>query len=679
MRQWRAPSTESLVAILRALGAEIDTAADASNAVRARRLQRARTPIEPVLIAWDGRLPRISVRLPNDRPGTAYRAHFFLEAGEELECRGVLEDAGPVTEVEGERFKERLLSIRRRLPPGYHALVVEVGGQTLESSIISAPSRAFEDPRAAASRDWGVFLPLYALRSASGWGAGSYRELGDLIDWVGSLGGSVAATLPLLASGFDGSGNSSPYAPVSRLLWSEFFVDPLCAPEFGRSVRARELVASRGFQERLAAARTEPLVHYDRVMGLRRPVLSALAETLFAEGSNRLEQLQRFLAAHPVVEDYAAFRAVWEAQARPWPAWPEPLRQGSVTPAAYDEGVRRYYLYAQWLAHEQLGEVAARRGRALYLDLPLGVHPDGYDAWRERALFAPGVSAGAPPDGFFLAGQDWGFRPMLPEALRAGGYRYLARVLQHHMIAARILRVDHVMGLHRLFWIPPGGQAREGTYVRYSAGELYAVLCLESVRHRTQVVGENLGTVPRYVNPAMDRHNVKRMYVAQYEVRSDKRRSLGHVPAGAVAALNTHDMVPFAGWWQGLDVKLRERLGLLDPGRVEAELSGRAWTEGQLVKYVQRFSNRPLRAEDVGSVLRALLRFLAASPAGLVLVNLEDLWLETQPQNVPGTWREEPNWRRKAALEIERFTADPEILEILRDVDAQRKKAQVHR
>jgi 4-alpha-glucanotransferase len=198
------------------------------------------------------------------------------------------------------------------------------------------------------------------------------------------------------------------------------------------------------------------------------------------------------------LEDYAAFRAVVEKRRRPWPAWPKPLSSGTIAPADYDQDACVYHLYAQWLAEQQLAafsSAARQRGPGLYLDFPLGVHRLGYDPWRYRGTFVTDASGGAPPDAVFTQGQNWAFPPLHPELIRAQGYRYLIECLRRQLAYATFLRIDHVMSLHRLYWIPNGWLARDGVYVRYRPDELYAILCLESHRHRASIVGENLGTV----------------------------------------------------------------------------------------------------------------------------------------------------------------------------------------
>jgi 4-alpha-glucanotransferase len=271
-----------------------------------------------------------------------------------------------------------------------------------------------------------------------------------------------------------------------------------------------------------------------------------------------------------------------------------------------------------------------------------------------------------------MGGQNWGFPPLHPEAMRERGYRYFRACVQHHLAHAGVLRIDHVMSLHRLYWIPHGVDAREGVYVRYPTDELYAVLCLESHRHQATIVGEDLGTVPRSVRAAMARHGLRGMYVGQFELHPSRDEPLRPVAPRVAASLNTHDMYPFAAFWSGLDVPDRERLGVLEPPMAEGERHRRNAVRWALLDYLRGTGEvgADVHGEaEARAVLAALLRRLSASSAGVVLVNLEDLWLETEPQNVPGTWRERPNWRRKARLSLEEIMQAPQVVDILRQVN----------
>jgi 4-alpha-glucanotransferase len=660
-----AATPEGLCRVLAHLGAPLRRPDEAGAALRARRLELWRRGLPPAHVAWEGRPGPLRLRLRSRRAEGTLRASLHLEDGERRE---VLWDVASLrrcagAEIEGEHFLEVEAPLPSPLPPGVHRL--EAGDRACW--ILSAPLRAWSPRRAGP--EWGVFTPLYALHSDRSWGTGDLTDYGALLRWTRERGGGTVGTLPLLAAflGWPGSTEQdrpfepSPYAPASRLFWNELYLDPTRCPEFATSPEARALVESAAFAAELDALRRLPLVDYRRCMAVKRRVLELLAGAFHARpGPGRADALARYLAARPEAEAYARFRATVEHHRGPWPTWPQ-------QPEADDE-VLRYHLYVQWAMDEQIHQVAPRtaEGGGLYLDLPLGVHPDGYDVWADRASFALEAAAGAPPDSFFTAGQNWGFSPLHAERIRENGYAYLRACLAHHLQAASTLRIDHVMSLHRLFWIPSGMETKDGVYVRYKFEEMYAVLSLASVRNRSMLVGEDLGLVPPPVRPAMRRHGVLGMHVVQYALQPDPAAALAPPAPDSVASLNTHDMPPFAAWLEGLDIADRQDLGLLDASQA-------AWDRG--VRDAQRrallafLHGEGLPAQDtLDSLLFYTLVHLRRQPEALLLVNLEDLWLETSPQNVPGTALERPNWRRKLRHGLEQLRTRAEVLGRLRAV-----------
>lgn len=665
---------EVLLAVLRALGAPIEKLEDAPAAARKRRLSLWQRAVEPVVVAWEDKPAALKLRLPAQNAAGKLRCQLELETGETRTWRRDLADlpAARAAEVEGTRYVSLRVPLPGRLPPGYHRLRLEIRRQQFETLVIAAPRQAYTPAKTA--RAWGVFLPLYALRSLGSWGAGDLTDLEALMDWVRELGGGLVGTLPLLAAMLDEPFEPSPYAPASRLFWNEFYVDVTRSPEFKRSPAAQRLLASDSLRAELDDLRAEPLVDYRRTMALKEEMLRELARTFFAAPGGRQAAFEKFLRTRPELEDYARFRAAAEQRGVGWPEWPAPLRDGVLREGDYDEEARRYHLYAQWLAEEQITALAkkTRRGPGLYLDLPVGTHPAGYDVWREREAFALGLAAGAPPDSLFIKGQNWGFPPLHPERLRAQGYRYFIACLRHHLRPASVLRIDHVMSLHHLLCIPPGVPTYEGTYIRYAAEELYAIVALESQRHQAVIVGEDLGTVPFYVRPAMARHGIQRSYVLPFEMDT-AGGELRPPAAHSLASLNTHDMRPFHGFWLGLDLQDRVDLRLLEEREVQQEREAPQWFQGALTAYLERAGWLAPGGAHLAALVRACLDFLAASPARLVLVNLEDLWLETEAQNTPGTVAERPNWRRKARYSLEAFCQMPAVLDTLRAVNEGRK------
>ena len=673
-------ATESLLAVLRSLGAPIVTTQDVTSAWRERRLALWKRLLEPASVAWNGEPSAIKVRLPVSKADTSLSAYLTLENGEEQHWQWYTTDL-PVletTQVEGMQYIVKQFTLPKGLPWGYHRLAMELAGQYEEALLISAPCKAYVPPANMETQNWGVFLPLYSLHRRQSWGSGDFSDMEALLTWVGEIGGRVVATLPLLPLFLGTTAEPSPYIPGSRLLWNEFYLDINKVPEFQDCSSAKALLTSPSFQNGIQALRNSDLIDYQQEMALKRRVLEELSQCFFGKESHRLEDLRRFTEANPVVEDYACFQATHEKYRIPWRSWPQRLREGILRESDYEDENRRYHLYVQWLAHQQIQgvmESAGQKGLQLYLDLPLGAHPDGYDVWREHKAFILSTSVGAPPDVVFVKGQNWLFPPPHPEKIREQGYRYTIACLRHLVRHAGIARIDHVMGLHRLFCIPNGMEASQGVYIRYRAEELYAILTVESHRHKTIIVGEDLGTVPSYVRPAMKRHGVHQMYVVHYELASDSQRGLLKVRPNSVASLNTHDMPPFAAFWQGLDIEERLRLGLLDKPNAKKERANLLNMKKALTFFLQDGGWLQEQVEDVSAILKACLSFLAASEARIVLVNLEDLWLETKPQNVPSTEEKYPNWQRKAGYSFEEFCQMPLVFDTLRLIDHLRKRS----
>lgn len=509
-----------------------------------------------------------------------------------------------------------------RLAFGYHTVHWEYLGQTNITLIVVPPDGA---PALKASQ-WGLFFPLYALSSNANWGTGNFTDLERVAQWTREQGGAFVGTLPLLPTFLDESYDPSPYRPISQRFWNEFYLD------VGRLLREEEDAPplSRQFERELAELRQSPRVNYRRSMALFRQILEPMASR------PRSRPFQDWLKKHPDVHDYARFRALSETRRSPWRTWPEnPVTNGLGSLTAKI----RYHEFVQWKADYTLKEFADHErslGGGLYLDLPIGVHPDGYDAWRERNLFVHSASVGAPPDTFFPGGQDWGFEPIHPDRLRSQGYQYFIQSLRHQLRYAKILRLDHVMGFYRRFWIPKSLGVADGLYVRYPAEEFYAIIDLEASRSGTTIVGENLGLVPKPVDAAIKRHHYLGTWIVPEATTPP--------PDDTLSLLGTHDMPPWAGFWQDASDSqrqiLRDWLGLQDQCTPK-------------------------------QILPLILNRMARSKSALVMVNLEDLYGETLPINVPGL-DSETNWSRKIRRAWEDLSDDPEIHELLKTLNRHR-------
>lgn len=656
----REASPEALLGVLAALGCLVDSARDIPERLDELEEAERGRPLPRIIVAWDEQKTRVRARRAKGRPGP-------------MHLRLTLEDGSRKTISLDRARRENAIDATGAidlpgLPPGYHELELETRDGAFRSLVISAPRRSYTPLEE--TRRTGVFLPLYAAHSRTSWGAGNIGDWERLGTWAAAHGVAVGAALPLLATFLDQPVfEPSPYSPASRLFWSEFYIDIERVSEFASNRKAQRCVQSPAFQKRLRAFRRSTDIDYIAEMKARREILEILAADFFRSPSPRRAAFEQFRDSRPDLDDYAAFRSACERAGRSWHSWADRARDGELRPSDYDPAALQYHAYAQWLMQEQMTGLIERscgRGINLYLDLPLGVHPDSYDVWRQRALFTLRASAGAPPDPFFSKGQDWGFAPLHPQASREQGYRYVLDYLRFQMRHTGMLRIDHVMGLHRLYWIPHGLAATDGAYVSYPADELYALLSLESHRHKTVLVGENLGTVPPEVNRSMKTHQLRRMYVVQFEQRPSAQAALSPPPVASVASLNTHDMPTFAAHWHGADIQDRADLGLISRGELGKERRQRVALKNALVRFLRKSGFLPKRGRvQARDALRACLEWLGASPAEVILINLEDLWLERRPQNVPGTSSERPNWRRKAQLTVEEIEANEELAGVL--------------
>ena len=700
----RASPAESVVAVLRSLGAPLPggrmpSPDEVEAARRLRRRELWERVLPPVVVAPGGRLPPLPLRLPARGSPDRIELRVRLESGEEVELAEGPTRTGRAEEVDGRSFVLRRTGVRRadgrRLPWGLHRLLVRGSdgmerGEPVSVHLLSAPRRCWRPEEDAGRGAWGVFLPLYALRTRGSAGVGDYEGLGRLGSWAAGRGASWLGTLPLLPTFLDEPFDPSPYAPVSRLFWSELYLDPADAVRRTGSAAAASWLDSAEHRRRARTLEAGDEVDYRAAAALRRELLDRAArDTGGGDGAaplpSRLPGLGRWLEGRPEAGAYARFRAATGRAGAGWTVWDAgprdaPLRGEALRPGRdFDPEVRDRWLLAAWLADEQVGAVARRGERdgfGLYLDLPLSVHPDGFDVWRRRELFARDMSVGAPPDAFFREGQDWGFPPPVPHARRRSGYAYLGACLDHSMGRSAALRVDHVMGCHRLFWIPRGAGAAGGVYVRYPAREAWALLALASHRHRTEVVGEDLGTVPPAVRRAMDRHAVARYYVVPFEISPDRTPPVAAPPEGSVATLDTHDTWPFAGWWEGRDIDGRLELGMLDEEEAAGEREGRRRVRAALVAWLRERGDLEAGGEpEPRDVMLACLDALGRSAARAVVLNLEDAWLERRPQNVPGSPGAARSWRGRAAWRLDEVTARPEVADVLRRIEAARRGA----
>ncbi|HEV7476328.1 MAG TPA: malto-oligosyltrehalose synthase [Burkholderiales bacterium] len=507
-----------------------------------------------------------------------------------------------------------------------------------------APGRCYEpEILARGGRLWGFGVQLYGVRSARNWGIGDFGDLRALLALSARHGASLVGVNPLHAG--DGA---SPYSPSSRHALNWRYLDLEAIPEYAASGKARALVASSAFQRRLKALREAELVDHE---GVRRAKAQVL-ELLFEESSFNSASLPKG------ARTYALFEALREKFGAPWQSWPQPYRDpGSKEISSFRQSHSkriRFHEYVQFQARRQLDAVQAHAKElgmpiGLYVDLALGADAGGAEVWADQQAYALDVSCGAPPDEFNPRGQDWGLPPFSPRALRASGCAPFAEMLRANMPEGGALRLDHVMALMRLYWIPRGAKPERGGYVSYPFRDLIAVLARESRRRRCLVVGEDLGTVPRALRSALNEAGVLSYRPLLFEKGADGEYCPpAAYPREALVCAGTHDLPTWRGFWAGTDIELRAALGLaVDPGR---EKERREADKAALA--------RALAREGLDRTATAAHAFISRTPCKIALVQPEDVFELLEQANLPGSVEQHPNWRRKQPIELEGWDAD---------------------
>ncbi|MEO7454703.1 MAG: 4-alpha-glucanotransferase [Gemmatimonadaceae bacterium] len=587
-------------------------------------------------------------------------------------------------EVEGGAARVVSLPMHGRPPMGYHDLSIELEGDGRRrighQRLIVTPSQCTApEARLRGKRGFGVTTNLYTVRSASNWGAGDIGDIKAIAEWVGQHGGSFVGMNPMHALRNEGY-DVSPYSPISRLFRNPLYLRVEDVPEYRQDAATRAHVASEDFQLRLAEVRAADMVAYDAVTALRAPVLESLHRTFVAleakQSTARAHDYLDYIAReNPQLTQFATYMAISEREGPDARSWPEELRfAGSDAVAQLQSQIAERVDYHRWIQFEldrQLGcaeSEATQSGLALgmYQDLAVGSAASGSDVWSHPELFTHGATVGAPPDMYSDEGQNWGLPAINPHVLRATGYDYWSRLLRAGFRHTGALRIDHALGLFRMFWIPAGESARHGAYVRSFRHELFGILALESMRHNALVVGEDLGTVPPDVPGVLARWGVlsSKVQVFERDFFTGRFRPSPDYPRMALATVNTHDLPPLVGWAEARDIMLRAELGdLSDPGAADAMRGGRASDLGALIASLIEAGLLPHDAHHSLSsemLIRAVHAFIRRTPSALVGLSLDDLAHETTPVNIPGVWQDRyPSWSRRMREPIEAlFTSE---------------------
>jgi (1->4)-alpha-D-glucan 1-alpha-D-glucosylmutase len=697
-----------LIALLSEFDVRPDAGLTPRHAIDALRRATWAKALPPVAAIQASRLEwSVPVRLP----AALHEVRWRLEEESGIRHEGVMKvHARPEltrAEIDSVPWCERELVFDVKLPVGYHHLRLDgLTGQTL---IVSAPERCYR-PEALqeGGRVFGAAVQLYSLRSSRNWGIGDFTDLGQLIEVMADRGASLIGLNPLHALFPHNPAHASPYSPSSRQYLNGLYIDVEAVDEYAECEEAQRLVRSPEFQARLAGLRATALIDHPGVAAAKFEVLELLfasfrARHLSEDGSARDASGREFLnfvaeggaslSGHALFEAlqarfHAEDPAVWGA-----PAWPpafHDLAGEAVRGFALQNAERvQFHTYVQWAAEVQLERTSAK-GRAfglsvgLYLDLAVSVDRAGSDAWRAGDVFSANASVGAPPDVFSPKGQGWGLPPLRPDRLRESGYRFFIETLRANMRHAGALRIDHVMSLMRLFWIPAGKTPAEGAYVHYALDEMLSIVAVESHRARCLVIGEDLGTVADEVRLALSRFDVLSYRLLYFERRPDGGfKPPSEYPECALVAVSTHDLPPLAGWWSSEDIRQRFGLGIIPSAEAfEQQLVERTQDRERLILAAQR--EGLLSAEDATAIIgenplsaravEAIHAFLAKAPSAVMIVQLEDPLGVVDQINMPGTTEEQPNWRRKMPKDLNELSKHEGILNLTRALSLERPR-----
>jgi 4-alpha-glucanotransferase len=673
----RETSDATFERLVRALGHEAGDERAAQRAREALEREDASRLVEPVLVwrDWEHAAPELIVERAAAGDAREYSLELHLEDGRVLHGEGRIPEAAPGASV--------ALALPTRPPLGYHEIRLGLDGpqgpRFASQRLVMAPRSAFRPEEALGShRAFGVLANLYSLRGARGFGHGHFGDLAALARFAGSAGAAFVGVNPLHAVPNRGQG-FAPYSPSSRLFRNVLYLDPEAVPELAECDEARALLADPQLRRRRDALEAAGRIDHESVLDAILPLLRALHRAFRRGASAGGARADRYAAYRRREGEALDLFATWEllaerlaapgeAFAGDWWRWPEPYRDPRSPAVARFAGAEAEAIdFRRWLQFEldrQLAgaaSVAAESGCSLglYQDLALGASRASADTWMAPSSFGAGASIGAPPDAYAPEGQDWGLPPLHPHRLRTDGYRLWSRILRVAFAHAGAVRLDHAMGIVRLFWIPEGCPGSEGAYVAYRSEELLGILALESRRQRAVVIAEDLGTLPTGLPELLADWGLLRSAVMRFEREEDGCfRPAERYPARALATLGTHDLPPLPGFLSGSDLALRRAAGALDSD--EALERARVEREAERAALVRRLQQDGLLAgpaPDDTEIVQAAHAFLARAPSVLRAASLDDLAGEAEPVNLPGVPIERHrSWSRRMGRPFEELT-----------------------
>ncbi len=682
---------QTVIAILAEFGVDASTPERARAAARRVRDDHWRRIVQPCVVLRAGQEGRVDVHVP---AGAPVSLRIVGEDGND-HLPWQVDNWNPDRPIDGRMIGEATFGIPGNLPLGYHELIVTIGTHdadgseadggihaTATSTIIVTPNRVGLPRRMGASRVWGYAAQLYSVRSHHSWGLGDLTDLADLCTWSASQGAGYLLTNPLHAAEVAGRMEPSPYLPSSRLFVNPIYIRPELIAEY-HDLDQYDASLIESLRTTTLDDDPQALLDRDRTWQAKSQALE-LIHRVDMSASRRMAFTAFRVARGRRLEDFATWCLLSELHGSDWHDWPAELHDphGAAVARVRREHADRidFHMWLQWIADQQLSTAQSSGTDAgmpvgLICDLAVGVNGSGADAWMLNGLFAREMNVGAPPDPFNQAGQDWGQPPMRPDVLEQMAYAPLREMVSSALRHAGGVRIDHIMGLFRLWWVPRGLGPRHGAYVRYNHEAMVGVVALEAYRAGALVIGEDLGTVEPWVRDHLASRGILGTSIMWFETGPDGRpKQPQQWREHAMSSVTSHDLPPTSSYLRGDHVELRDRLGLLTESVDEERENARRERETWLASLRQQ-GVLEADEDDPEQVTLAMHTLLTRTPSKVINATLTDAVGDPRTQNLPGTEDEYPNWR----VPLSGPDGEPVYLEDLYSSDRAARMAKVLR
>ena len=705
---------ETRKAVLKAMGLNIDSADEINRKIHKYKSRPWRDFVDPVHVVSVNEQPlSIPVYIPieqdkesglvmswylkNENKTFSKEKKYTVISGSDLRIH-------ETQWLDGERYIKVFIVDTEPRDIGYYTFDAECkhpekifqGGSNklhMRSRIIITPDCCYIPPELEGRRFWGLSTNLYAIHSNRNWGAGDFTDLQKILRWVAGSKGSFVGINPLHAIPNTVPFGVSPYAPISRLYKNFMYLDVENVPEVAESGDLQKFISSKKFRTQINGLREKKFVDYEEVAAIKENILRKAFDIFFERHytgkTKRGKDFQGYVSEEgPALESFALFMALREYMKRTrgvfsWQDWPEAYHSmdGAAVWKFRKMHAREilFHQYIQWLIDTQMKALfheakGLQMDIGLYYDLAVGSVGGGSDAWSYNEVMAHEANVGAPPDDFSPDGQQWGFPPLIPEKLRESGYELFIRTIQKNMKYGGAIRIDHALGLFRIFWIPGALTPKDGAYVQQPYEDLLRIIALESVRNKTMVIAEDLGTMGDNVRETLRRYRMLSYRLFYFERNYPDPSFLppDRYPELALCAVTTHDLPTLTGYWNGRDIETRRRLGHYPDDVWQKNLNDR---ERDKKLILSALMSQGLIPEDypVGSkgvtemspeLCLAIYRYLAKTPCKILLVSLDDIIGTLDQQNLPGTVHEHPNWIRKTPRALEEIMQDQRFVDL---------------